>query len=241
MKKRKLLIADPGDEFPQSLAEYLQSEFHITCSKDGKEALELLAHLHPDVLIIDLMLPGLDGISLLEAAAGSGVLPRVITVNRFYTDYTLEALTKLHIDYPMIKPCDLHAISERIRELARLSRTSPTAPPDPRPALSEKLLQMGFAMKHRGFSYLLEGIIRMSGNPEQSVTKELYPAIAAQFNCSQANVERSIRTAIAAAWEKGNEAYWRPCFTPGPDGSIPRPTNTEFISRLAHMLSSSEL
>ena len=75
MDARKLLIADGNEEFRRALAAELQGAYHVRCCDDGKEALSLLRSFAPDVLVLDLMLPGLDGISLLQSAAASGLVP----------------------------------------------------------------------------------------------------------------------------------------------------------------------
>ena len=76
----------------------------------------------------------------------------------------------------------------------------------------------------------------MVGNPMQSITKELYPSVARQFNCNSAQVERSIRNAIQGAWNQRNEALWAQVFQPDEHGGIPRPSNAAFITRLADRL-----
>ena len=99
MDTRKLLIADGNEEFRRALAAELQGAYHVRCCDDGKEALSLLRSFAPDVLVLDLMLPGLDGISLLQSAAASGLCPMVLVTSRFYNDYVLTALGELSVGY----------------------------------------------------------------------------------------------------------------------------------------------
>lgn len=78
MDAMKLLIADGNEEFRRALAAELQGAYHVRCCGDGKEALSLLRSFVPDVLVLDLMLPELDGISLLQSAASAGLCPMVL-------------------------------------------------------------------------------------------------------------------------------------------------------------------
>lgn len=109
MDAMKLLIADGNEEFRRALAAELQGAYHVRCCGDGKEALSLLRSFVPDVLVLDLMLPELDGISLLQSAASAGLCPMVLVTSRFYNDYILGALGELSVGYMMRKPCDIPA------------------------------------------------------------------------------------------------------------------------------------
>lgn len=70
----------------------------------------------------------------------------------------------------------------------------------------------------------------------QSITKELYPSVARQFGCNSAQVERSIRNAIQGAWNQRNDSLWAQIFQPDETGTVPRPSNATFITRLADRL-----
>lgn len=233
MAKFKLLILDNTEDFPMALSEVLQDRFHIQYCLDGKEGLAMLRSFQPDILLLELMLPNLDGISLLQAAAADGLHPVVLTITRFYNEYMMTTLAKLNVSYWMIKPCDLTATANRVLDLIPQIGQQNAPARNPEKQASELLLLLGFSTKHNGYNYLLEAIVMEARTPDQSVTKHLYPAIAAKYNCCHTNVEHAIRTAINSAWLKRDDAIWQQYFTPGPDGGIPRPTNRSFISRLA--------
>lgn len=236
MSKHKLLIVDSSEDFPFALAQYLKSEYQVKYCLDGKEALSLLHSFQPDILFTEIVVPGLDGISLLEAAASLEKPPMVMTFTLFYNEYMIAALTRLNVSYWMIKPCDLHAVRDRIRDLSTLNEDNEADTKDPSAQIAEFLFFLGFIMKHQGFSHLQEAIMIEMKAPGRSVTKELYPAIARKSGCSQATVEHTIRTAIQCAWEKRNDSVWQQYFPPDASGSIPRPTNSTVITRLAQAL-----
>ena len=184
-----------------------------------------------------MMLPGLDGITLLQRAHAQNIRPAVLAITRYSSDYIVHACSQLSVDYMMMKPCDIDATVARICDLARQA-SGPAAPrPDARTLVSNILLQLGIATKLRGYTYLREAILQMRKDPGQSITKEIYPAAAAASPGATAiQAERSIRTAIHGAWHKRDDAVWQLYFPPDDSGLVPRPTNATFICRLADYL-----
>jgi len=235
MERRKLLIADSSEDFPAALVHYLQNQYDIRCCQSGKEALELLSSFQPQLLVLDLMLPELDGVSLLKSAAASGLNPNVLVVSRLFNDYTLTVLGQLGIRYAIRKPCDIQATADRIADLIT-QPVSHSPIVDLSPQILTLLHTLYFSPKHDGYTYLQKAISAMARNPGQSITKELYPTVAALCGCSCGQVERSIRSAIAAAWKASEPQVWIDTFLLDPNVPPKRPTNTEFIVRSLEIL-----
>lgn len=231
-----LLIADCSDDFRNSLESALQGNYRVHTCRSGREALELLKTITPDILVMDLMLPELDGISLLQALNNSGIRPTVLATTRLVNDYVVSTTTRLGVDYLMVKPCSVQAIVNRVRDLSKQKPRPVLSAPDSRTHISNLLVSLGIPTKLRGYAYLREAVLLMSENPMQSITKELYPSVARQFNCTPSQVERSIRNAIQQSWEKRSDEVWTTVFQPDGSGTIPRPSNAAFISRLADRL-----
>ena len=236
MDKRKLLIAESAEDFRDALAQTLQGAYHISITSDGQQALQLVRSFMPDILVLDLMLPGLDGITLLQQAVDSGIQPMVLATTRYPSEYTLASLERLGVEYVMVKPCDLHAVTLRIKDLSQQIKVPAFSQPEPRALISNTLLRLGISTKLRGYSYLREAIILMSRDPNQSITKELYPAVAALCDGTAIQIERSIRSAITTAWGRKDPHIWQLYFAADETGTISRPTNAAFISRLADIL-----
>lgn len=241
METLSLLIADASEEFRTALSNALQGSYRIRSCQTGKETLELLHSEAPDILILDLMLPELDGISLLQLAMDAGIQTRVLATTRLLNDYVVESITKLGVAYLMVKPCDIHATIRRIKDLSRQHIHSMSTGPDPRTHVSNLLITLGFSTKLKGYTYLREAILLMVKNPMQSITKELYPSVARICGISPLQVERSIRSAISSAWVHRDDSIWMQFFQPAADGSLPRPSNAVFISRLADRLTLDQL
>lgn len=236
MDTLKLLIADGNEEFRQALAEALQGAYHIRSCRTGKEALSHLQEFRPDILVLNLILPEMDGISLLEIAAERGFHPTVLATTRLYNEYVLESISRLGVEYLILRPCDIPSTVARILDISRRLDPPLLTPPDPKTQVSNLLLSLGIPTRLKGYQLVREAILLMAGNPDMAITKELYPAVAAVCGGNRDHVERSIRSAVAAAWNNRDDRIWQLYFTPGADGVIKRPTNGTFITRLADSL-----
>lgn len=237
----KLLIADSSEEFRFALAQQLAGSYAIRMCRQGKEALEMFYSFKPDVMVVDLMLPELDGISLLQQIAEQEKRPQVLATTRFYNDYVLQAITRLGVGYLIVKPCDVRATAARLQDLTE--PITPMAPrrPDVKTEISNVLLQLGIPTKLRGYTYLREAVAMYMQRPGQMVTKEIYPAVGKLCDASWEQVERSIRSAVGAAYERRDEQHWRRFFQPEPGGGIRRPSNSVFISTVANALEKDEM
>jgi len=236
MEALKLLIADDNEEFRQALADALQGMYYIRTCRTGREALSLLRSFGPDVLVLNLMLPEMDGISLLENAVRSGIRPMVLATTRLDNDYVVESASRLGVEYLMRRPCDVPSTVTRIRDLSRRLKPPLVTQPDPRSQVSNLLLALNVPTRLNGYTLVREAILIKARNPQYAITKELYPAVAAACRCQKEHVERSIRSAINIAWKRRDEQIWQAYFHPEPDGTIRRPTNGAFITRLADSL-----
>ena len=228
---RKLLIADCNEDYRSALAAALTEQYQVLCCRSGNEALALLQQELPDIIILDLMLPELDGLTLLERVSAKGIRPMVLAATPIFSDYVFSCAQRLGIEYLVRKPCDIGAIASRIRDLSKKLKT-PEPKADPVSFVSSLLLSLDISTKHNGFAYLREAILLMAKDPAQSVTKILYPEVARICGCHKENVERSIRTALDKAWEKRDPRKWQQYFP----SAQQRPSNAVFISRMAEAL-----
>ena len=232
----KLLIADASEDFRSALADATKGMYAVRTCCDGPSALELARTFAPDLLILDLMMPGMDGLSLVELIAQIRGRPLILATTRFASEYVLESAGRIGIDYMVVKPCNIQSLVTRLADLANSRNPEARARPDPKVTVANLLLNMGFATNNKGYLYLREAIPVYAEDPQQAVTKELYPAVAKRCGGSVEQVERAMRTAIHRAWQRRDEQIWRLYFTPLPDGSMKKPSNSEFISRIADLL-----
>ena len=236
MQQPKLLIAESNEELRQALQQLLQETHNIRTCSSGDQALELLRTFCPDVVYMDVMLPKIDGLAVLQAAAQEGIRPISLVSIVFDSSYIHHVLDRLQVGYVVRKPCAPKAIAGHLIDLSRSAADVSQGLYD----TNQVLLQLGLGAHRDGYQYLVEALPLFARNPQQALTKELYPAVGKVFGKSGALVERSMRSAIHGAWLQRNEAVWRRYFTPTPDGSIPRPTNAQMLHTLLRVLSQQE-
>lgn len=236
MEKRRLLVAESSEELRGALLDMFRGSFQVWCCADGYEAQKLLPGFQPDVMVVDVMLSGIDGISLLQWALEQGIRSRVLLTTRLASDYVLEAASRMGVGYVMLKPCDLSALAARVEDLSRSLAPAAAISADPDSQASGLLLTLGVRPKLRGFACLREAVLLSAREEHMSVTKVLYPEVAKRCGCRSTHVERNIRSAIDAAWANRDENIWRLYFSPDSAGNMTRPTNADFICRLADSL-----
>lgn len=234
METQKLLVADASVSFCCALSDKLGGAFDLRICADGLRARELLQTFCPDVLVVDLTLPGLDGISVLKAATAQPKRPALLALTRFCSPYIENVLSELGVDYLMYKPCDMTALAERILDLSCCGSPEPVA--QPRTVVGNMLMALEIPINRRGYGCLEAAIELYERNPSQSITKELYPAVAKLCGGNRASVERAMRGVIHEAWQRRDERVWRLYFRTDRSGVVPRPTNLAFISTLAATL-----
>lgn len=241
MGRLKLLIAEGTEDFRIALADILRDAYTVRECGDGPEALALMHAFQPDLVVLDMMLPGLDGVTLLHRAVEADLHPMVLATTRFYNEYTIESAQALGVGYIMRKPCDLLAAVDRLADLSQRLHPIRISKPDPRNRVSDMLIALGIPTRLKGYGYLREAVLRMAEEPGMPITKELYPAVAAAFRTENAkidhtHVERSIRSAIGVAWKNRDVRLWQMYFPPKGSAPPKSPSNGELISRLADCL-----
>ena len=226
-----VLIADGSEDFCKELQSILRYSCKVRTCCRGRRALKLIQELRPQVLVLDLMLPELDGLSLLSLLSPADCRPAILATTSLISPYVLETAESMGVDYLLCKPCTLNAAAARVKDLLARAEAAPAARQDLRSRVTELLLLLGLSTKLNGFKYLREAVCQMVEDPDQSITKELYPNVARACGCAPSHVERSIRGAIQDAWDRRDPGLWLLYFTE--DDQSGRPTNAVFISRLS--------
>ena len=224
----KLLIADSSESYIDILRSSLQAEFDLRICQDGETALEQLLEFQPDALIVNLMLPYKDGLTLLQETAYK---PRVIlAITPFMNTYIQQSAADLGVQYLTYLP-SVHSLRVRLMDLIATT-IAPKADLNAQTAVL--LHSLNFPTHLDGYQQLCVGIPIFAQNPNMRLSKELYPQIARQFSLPDARtVEHSIRKAVASAWVRKDTAVWAKFFPADPNGEFPCPTNKAFIAHIA--------
>ena len=234
MKRYTLIVADSSEDFGRALQLQFESFCTVHCCTDGREALDLLGRLHADVLVLDLMLPQMDGLSLLNALSATGDCPGILATSAYVSPYIQDAAEKLGVACLLEKPCELQKAEEAVREL--LKRRERSCPEDRFMRISGLLLHLGFSAKLRGYAYLRDAVLKFSEDPGLSIIKELYPCVAGIYGVTAEDVEHSIRSAAMDAWAHSLQGVWSLYFPQKPGTNGIRPSNAALIQGLARSL-----
>lgn len=224
-----LLIMLSNEDFQLALESVLKEEYRVLSASDTDQGLALARQEKPELLALDAILPGLDGLSFVEALYDSGIYPRILLFSRYFSQYTYDAAQRLDISYLMLRPCPVSAAAARLRDI---SRTSGLPSHAVQTLVRDTLLKLPFSSGCDGFGYLMEALPRMIQDPKLQITKSLYPDVAKICGCNSRDVERNIRSALESMWKHPEDPFLRAHF---PDYSA-RPSNKVFLTRMALLL-----
>jgi len=249
MAKYRILLADDDSSLTDIMKGYLLAQENIAevdAAADGHQALELLRDKRYDALVLDLIMPNVDGISVLEQlpAICGAEAPAVLVQSELRSDALVRRCCAMGARYYMVKPCPVETVYRRI--VQTLETEKPTGgvlsfaqtPKSFDEKVTAIFLVAGIPAHIKGYHYLREGIRLVYEEPDliNRITKELYPGIAKKFGTSASKVERAIRHAIEVAWTRGKIENLNGLFGYNIYGKNDKPTNGEFIALVADKL-----
>ena len=241
--KKRIVLADAAEEFRQMLADMISGEADLTvCAQtgSGEELLDLIARHRPDVVIMDLMLAGMDGLEVLEELGEDR--PKVLVRSAFGGPALAGQISQRGGNYCMLKPCRAQSVIERARLLCDAPALQLQEEGDARDMerqVTAIIHEIGVPAHIKGYQYLREAIGLAVADMEiiNAVTKVLYPAVAKKFGTTASRVERAIRHAIEVAWDRGDLETLQKYFGYTVSNAKGKPTNSEFIAMIADRIS----
>jgi len=247
MISTKLLIADDNRDFCDILKDYFSEEDDIELvgvANNGVEALEKIKDEEPNVIVLDIIMPHLDGIGVLEKLNDHEFRPKVIVLTAFGQESMTQKAVELGADYYLLKPFDIDVLANRIRQLGNgyiaqaPVRTQQVKVKNIEVEVTNIIHEMGVPAHIKGYQYLRDAILLVIDevNLLGAVTKELYPMIAEKYTTTPSRVERAIRHAIELAWDRGNVEMMNNFFGYTINLDRGKPTNSEFIAMVADKL-----
>lgn len=245
-----LIIADDNAAFAGELKEYFtkNTDYKVLgIAENGLEAIKFVERFKPDFLLLDIVMPELDGFGVLNAINTFAEKPTTIMVSQLATDGFVTKSLRLGASYFMAKPVNYDKLAEYMDECSRPQ--SVFAPVGDmmshKPAvrinksLDERIanifISVGIPAHIKGYQFLREAIKMAVDSPDiiNSITKRLYPSIADKFDTSSSKVERAIRHAIEVAWNRGKIENINNVFGIKVYSANEKPTNGEFIALVA--------
>ena len=241
----RILIADNNVELCRVLQQFLSTheEFDVVgIVHVGEQALEKIQDLEPDVILLDITMPYLDGLGVLESLKTLKLhtKPKVFVITAFGSDGLLSRLLALGADYFLVKPFRLEVLVERLKQFSSNDTSvivdeealSQETPLTAEQRVIEILHKMGVPPHFKGFAYLKDAVLMYmkEGYYAGGLSKEMYPALAEKYRTTMSGVEAGIRNALAAAWENGNTEFIKRLCEPYCEERMP--TNSLIIARI---------
>lgn len=246
MENIKVFVCDNDTFVINECSKVLNSNVKmIGFAEDGAKCLDQIWKIDFDILLIDVTLPKIDGLSVLQKISESKHDFKIVVMSSIHSSFVIEKSAELGASYFISKPmnyatlsttlasvwCDKSIAAPMIMSRSHFGNKN----------LDEKIanifMTIGIPPHIRGYSYLREAIKLAVARPAiiTSITKELYPSVAQIMDSSPSKVERAIRHAIDVAWTRGKSEKL---------GGIlgvkiyitMKPTNGEFIALIADKL-----
>ena len=254
-EKISVIIVDDNEKVIENIDSALSKDTAIQIigkAKNGQEAYELIRKSTPDVVILDLIMPKMDGLSLMNKVNDDGAMikmPFFIITSAISNENVIQDAFGYGAGYYLLKPFETNMIADRVKGVKSYNKRIPE---------TKKIIGAGEDRKHfmerniendvtsiihdvgvpahiKGYQYLREAIIMSVNDNEMlnSITKILYPKNKKKFQTTSSRVERAIRHAIEVAWNRGRMDTIDELFGYTINAEKGKPTNSEFIALIA--------
>ena len=248
-KQIRLLIVDDNAPLAAEISAFMNAQQEIEVvgtAENAREALEMVKLVHPNAIVADLIMPQTDGFFLLEKLSGGeyGPMPKIIMLSAVSSESLYARAIALGATYYMNKPFSMDTLYQRLLDFFDLRKLDIQKQPAlvRSKSLDERItsifLSIGIPAHIKGYQFLKEAIKLVIKKPEiiNSITKQLYPSIARNFETSPSKVERAIRHAIEVAWNRGRIENLNTIFGYNIYTKNDKPTNGDFIALIADRL-----
>ena len=255
MSKISVAVVDDNERMVNLLTDIMNSDGEIEVvgtAKNGIEALSLINEAEPDVVLLDIIMPELDGLGVMERVRKNKSLkkcPSFIVITAIGQEGVTENAFELGADYYIMKPFDNNMVLSRVKQLktdrkVKLVESSCQTVCEDKESYIERNLEsdvtniiheIGVPAHIKGYQYLRDAIMMSVNDGEMlnSITKLLYPSIAKRHKTTPSRVERAIRHAIEVAWSRGKMDTIDELFGYTVNNGKGKPTNSEFVALIA--------
>lgn len=251
VNKISVCLVDDNRDLVQMMEEYFAEQPDIEVigvAYNGRESLDMLNELSPDVLVLDIIMPHIDGLAVLTTLREMkrDHQPNIIMLTAFGQEEVMKKAVELGASYFILKPFEFDNLAEQIRQVQGIRSsvqqvqrtTNVKMKRDLEEDITNIIHDIGVPAHIKGYLYLREAITMVYHDIELlgSITKVLYPDIAKKYNTTASRVERAIRHAIEVAWSRGDIESISSLFGHTINVAKAKPTNSEFIAMIADRL-----
>lgn len=228
MRAQRLLIAESNEDLRLLLSRELQAFHYVRCCGTGMEALRILRQEKPDMLILNMLLPELDGLTLLETIAAENIRPMVLALTSYRSDYLEDSASRLGVSCILLKPFSLETIVMRALDMKQHLNALPPRP-TPESLLQQLLQPLSIRPEDSHYAFVTDAILTVTAASEFPQCKVLYREIAKRHSTTVNTVESGIRHLLDSAW---SQQQWDSCFP----GLRCRPSNKVFLQKMSSLL-----
>ena len=235
----RTIIIDNNSQVVNNLKTHFESSERIKIINtfdNGENALQyILSHEELfDLIIMDILVPGLDGLAILEELRKKNINKKVIVLSSYKNENIIKTCSDYNVSYYLIKPFSISSLEKRILDIKSYPQPMNKISENLDLEVSQILHNLGIPSHIRGYKYIRDGVMILFNNSNISlITKEIYPQIAYKYETTPSRVERAIRHAIEVSWIRGDLALMEDLFGFSVSCDKAKPTNSEFLTTIA--------
>ena len=251
MEQLSVAIADDNQKILNVLGEIVSADRELDLvgkAKNGEEMCQIIKDRQPDVVLLDLIMPKMDGLTVMEKVGQDRTIhkrPYFIVITAVGQEKITEDAFNKGANYYIMKPFNNQMLLERIKSVRNMARGSDRKCEDGHAEtvsgenletrVTNMLHEIGIPAHIKGYHYLRDAIIMAVNDMDvlNAITKILYPTVAKKYQTTSSRVERAIRHAIEVAWSRGKLDTLDELFGYTVSTGKGKPTNSEFIALIA--------
>lgn len=252
MAHLNVAIGDDNERILEILGDLVNNDKDLTLvgkANNGEEMYQIIKNKEPDVVLLDLIMPKMDGLSVMEEVSRNKNIkksPQFIIITAVGQEKITEDAFKKGASYYIMKPFQNETVLNRIKYIkqdvhhdSRVSSAIVNGKEAPKVNLEDRVTEMiheiGIPAHIKGYHYLRDAIIMAVDDMDvlNAITKILYPTVAKRHQTTSSRVERAIRHAIEVAWNRGKIDILDKLFGYTISYGKGKPTNSEFIALVA--------
>ena len=253
MEAIRVAIADDNERILELLDEIIRSDNELKLvgkADNGEDICTIIREKEPDVVLLDLIMPKMDGLSVMDQINHDRKIrrrPNFIVVTAVGQDRITESAFSKGAQYYVMKPFKNEVLLHHIKDTVKGKHAPVTAKTetvmesremteeDLEAKVTDMIHEIGIPANIKGYHYLRDAIIMAVEDMDvlNAVTKVLYPTVAKKHKTTSSRVERAIRHAIEVAWSRGKLDTLDELFGYTVSNGKGKPTNSEFIALIA--------
>ena len=244
MNNIRVVLAENDSSLITNLKSLIESDDMLCLAgeaRDGETAWNLIESTSPDIVITELLIPRMDGLTLVEKINNSDMLtkkPKIIVTSNMSNDIIVRETVKLGVSYFIVKPYNAECIVTRAKNISYSYDVASNAVIDTERIISDYITKFGVPVKLKGYGYLVSAIEEVLNDETMmyGVTKVLYPKVAKRHKSTSVRVEKGIRHAIEVSWKRKSDNMKNESYGGDTSQNHKRPTNSEFIAKVVQEL-----